>query len=372
MKVPLAKPALGIEEYEAIKPVIESGWLGMGEVVKEFEQAISEFVGGGYCVAVNTGTSALHLALEAASVRGKEVIVPSMTYAATIQAILSAGGIPVFAECRGDDLNLDIGDVYHRISKDTRAIVPVHYGGKPVDMDSLLRIAETKHLIIVEDAAHAFGSSFEGKKVGSFGHLTCFSFDPIKTLTCGEGGAVMTREECWADKMRLQRTLGISKDSWDRYQTKRPWEYQVTEHGFRYHMSNINAAIGLAQLKRIDELIQTRVDTARRYDEAFDGIKGMTPLSRDLSKHVPFCYTIKVFDGMRDEFMRAMQRVGVGVSMLYPLNHKQPVFEKYHASLPLTDHLAEEFVSIPLYSCMPDEEAQYVTDKVKEFFNGLT
>ena len=175
MNIPLAKPCLSNDELVALKPVLDSGWLGMGATVGKFEGAVRDFIGCGHCVAVNTGTSALHLALEVVGVQGREVIVPSMTFAASVQAILAAGGIPVFAECREEDLNLDVDDAMSRVTPNTRAIIPVHYAGTPVDMDRLLSSAHARGLVVIEDAAHAFGSSFRGRMIGSFGDMTCLA-----------------------------------------------------------------------------------------------------------------------------------------------------------------------------------------------------
>lgn len=368
MNIPLAKPYLGNEEYLSLKPVLDSGWLGMGATVGDFEKQISLFVACNSCVAVNTGTSAIHLALEAIGVENKEVIVPSMTYAATIQAILMARGIPVFAEIRQDDLNLNIDDAVHRITSKTKAILPVHYAGSPVDMDKLLKNADEKGIIVVEDAAHAFGSTYKNKKIGSFGHATCFSFDPIKTITCGEGGAVCTSIKEIADKVSSMRVLGISRNTWDRYKSERPWFYEVIDKGFRYHMSNINAAIGIEQMKKIDDIIKKRRHIASRYDDSYKNIEQIFLLKHDLNETVPFCYTMLVKDGRRDKFMDSMKSSGIGVSVLYPPNHLQPYFKKYRISLPVTERIAEEMVSIPLFTGMTEEQIDYVIEKVTGFF----
>lgn len=367
MNIPLAKPYLGNEEYFAIKPILDSGWLGMGATVGDFEKKVASFIGCKTCVAVNTGTSAIHLALEAVNVREKEVIVPSMTYAATVQAILVAGGIPVFAEIREDDLNIDVDDAYSKITPRTKAIVPVHYAGKPVDMEKLLEISNKKGIIVVEDAAHAFASSYKQKKIGSFGHLTCFSFDPIKTITCGEGGAVCTNNTDLSEKISNMRVLGISRNTWDRYKSERPWFYEVIDKGYRYHMSNINAAIGIEQLKKVEDIVRKRRHIASRYDMSLKNIPGVILLEHDLNEVVPFCYTLLVKDGRRDKFMDAMKECGIGVSVLYPPNHQQPFFKAYKANLPVTEKLANEMVSIPLFTGMTDEQVDYVIEKVRGF-----
>jgi len=227
--IPVQRPCIGKEELEAVGKVFETGWLGMGSVTKEFEDAVREFIGTENVIAVNTGTTALHLAFDAIGLGpGDEVIVPSLTYVATIQAITATGATPVFCDIKEDTLNMDVNDVKKKITKRTKAIVPVHYRGIPCDMDSILTLAEQFKLRIVEDAAHAFGSYYKGKRIGSFGDITCFSFDPIKNITCGEGGMIITQNSKLLDIMQRKRILGIDKDTWSRYQNKRSWFYDVT------------------------------------------------------------------------------------------------------------------------------------------------
>ena len=367
MQIPLARPDISDAEFLAIKPVIDSGWLGMGTLVGDLETAVCEFVGSDHCIAVSSGTAALHLALEIADVRGAEVVVPSMTFAATVQAVLAAGGVPVFAECRPEDLNLDVEDASRRITPRTKAIVPVHYAGKPVDMDHLLEVASAAGVTVVEDAAHAFGSTWQGKAIGAFGHLTCFSFDPIKTITCGEGGAVCTSNPEWAERIRCVRNLGITHNTWDRYQSERPWMYEVAERGYRAHMSNINAAIGLVQMNRVEELIADRRQVAAQYDEAFSHLPDISCLDHDLAQHVPFCYTVRIHGHRRDAFMTAMKAAGVGVGILYLPNHTQPAFQAFTTSLPVTERLSAEYVSLPLFGGMQQDAVDYVIEHVRTF-----
>ncbi|MDD5596478.1 MAG: DegT/DnrJ/EryC1/StrS family aminotransferase [Victivallaceae bacterium] len=368
MNVPLAKPCVGNDEFQAIKPIIDSGWLGMGAVVGQFEDGIKKYIGCRHVQAVNTGTSAIHLALEAVEVKNKEVIVPSMTYAATVQAIIAAGGIPVFVECRKDDLNIDIEDVERKITANTKVILPVHYTGKPVEMDKLQEIADGKGIIIVEDAAHAFGSEHKNNKIGSIGHVTCFSFDPIKTISCGEGGAICTTIDEVADRISSMKNLGISKNTWNRYKSDRPWLYEVIDKGYRYHMSNINAAIGIEQLKKIADFITRRRNIALKYDNSYKSINQISLLKHDFTQTVPFCYTMLIRDNMRNEFMYSMKNAGIGVSILYPPNHLQPYFKDYYTSLPTTENIFDEMVSIPLFTGMTNEQIDYVIENVVAFF----
>jgi perosamine synthetase len=358
--VPLARPSVGSRELAAIEAVLKSGWLGMGPVVRRFEKTVASFVGARHCIAVSSGTAALHLALEAVGVRGAEVIVPSLTFAATVQAILAAGGIPVFADCREDDLNVAVEDVERRLSARTRVILPVHYAGRPADLDRLLALARDRSLVVVEDAAHAFGSSRDGVLIGASGHLTCFSFDPIKTVTCCEGGAVCTNAEDWAEAIRRKRRLGFSKPR----SSKGGRPDQVVEQGFRCHMSDVNAAVGLAQMERINELIASRRRVARSYDQAFRSLPGLVPLAHNLLAEAPFCYTVRVLGGRRAALMRALAADGIETAVLYPPNHRQPAFAPFTSRLPVTERIASQTLSLPLFAGMTEAQVDHVIDRV--------
>ena len=363
MRIPLARPSVGAAEVAAVTGVIESGWLGLGPVAARFEARVASFVGAGHAVAVSSGTAALHLALEAAGVGGGEVIVPSLTYAATVQAILAARATPVFAECHEQDLCLDVADAARRVSPRTRAIVPVHYGGRPVDMSALLAVARERGLTVVEDAAHAFGSTFDGRRIGGFGDLTCFSFDPIKTVTCGEGGAICTGTDMLAERLRRLRRLGMARPRRRRREPVAAPD-EVIEPGYRCHLSDVFAAVGLAQLDRVDRLFEARRQVARRYDRALRGVPGLTLLRHDLGAEVPFCYTVRVARERREGFRRWLARHGVETGVLYPPNHLQPAFRRFTTALPVTEAVGAECVSLPLFAGMTDVEVDHVIDRV--------
>mgnify|MGYP001381283508 CR=1 FL=1 len=369
--IPVSRPSIGEEELAAIKKVFQTGWLGLGSVVFEFEEKIKEYVGAKHAIAVNTGTTALHLALDSLGIgQGDEVIVPSMTFVASIQAITQTGAAPVFCEVKEADLNIDVDDVRKKLSKKTKAIMPVHYCGKACDMDSLLAIGQKNNVRIIEDAAHAFGSSYKGKKIGSFGDIACFSFDPIKNLTCGEGGAVTLADNELAEKIRRKRILGIDKDTWHRYRNERAWFYEVVEQGYRYHMSNINAAIGLEQFKKLPVFNARKTEITRRYDSAFKAIKGIKPLANDYSETAQFCYIIRVEGGKRDGLMEFLKGKGIGSGVHYIPNHLQPFFKKYATKLPITEKVGEEILTIPLYADLKDEEVELAVMAVKEFMRA--
>jgi len=362
-----AKPSIGNEELTNIKAVFDTAWLGMGSTVFEFEKAVSDSLGARHTIAVNTGTAALHIALDALDLQpSDEVIVPSLTFAASIQAIMSCNARPVFCEVDESTLNISIEDVKEKITKKTKAIMPVHYGGQPCDMDELLAIAQQHSLHIVEDAAHAFGSLYKGKKIGSFGDITCFSFDPIKNITCGEGGAVVTNSEELAQRVIKKRILGIDKDTWRRYKNERSWFYEVVDKGFRYHMSNINAAIGLAQLKKADGFAARKRQICRDYDAAFKGIEHIELLRRDYETIFPFNYVIKVKDD-RDALLERLKENEIDAGIHYIPNHLQPVFKEYTLALPVTERLFGQILTLPLYSDMQDSDVAKIIEAVKSF-----
>jgi perosamine synthetase len=367
--LPVSRPSIGREELEEVKKVFDTGWLGLGSTVFEFENAIKEYLGAKNVIAVNTGTTALHIALDAFGIsEGDEVIVPSLTFCASIQVITSLKAIPVFCEVDPNTLNMDTIDVEKRITSKTKAIMPVHYCGNPCDMDSLLDIGRKYDILIIEDAAHAFGSSYKGKKIGSFGDVTCFSFDPIKNITCGEGGAVVLSDDIIAEEIRRKRILGIDKDTWHRYKNERSWFYEVTTQGYRYHMSNINAAIGLSQLKKLGMFIEKKKKIARAYDENFGKIKEIKILKWDQVETAPFTYIIRVLDGRRDEMMDFLKGKGVGTGVHYIANHIHPYFSRYAQAMPVTEAVCKEILTLPLYYDMSEKDVALVTQSVIEFF----
>jgi dTDP-4-amino-4,6-dideoxygalactose transaminase len=366
--IPVQRPYLGEEELAAIREVFDSRWLGMGAVTKEFESAIAALLGAKHVIAVNSGTSALHLALEAIGLSdGDEVIVPSLTFAASIQAIIAAGARPVFCEVVPATLNIDVADALNRVGPHSKAIMPVHYGGSPCDMDELLAGADRHSLRVVEDAAHAFGSRYRGRWIGSFGDVTCFSFDPIKNITCGEGGAVVTNSDSLAELMVKKRILGISNETLDRYRNERNWLYEVVTPGYRYHMSNINAAIGLQQLKRFDEFHARKCSLVTRYDSAFAHLTGAALVRHDLPETFPFFYILRILHGQREGLIRHLRSKGIATGVHYIPNHLQPLFAEYHTPLPATEQLYEEIVTLPLFYEMTDDEACRVIEAVVEF-----
>jgi perosamine synthetase len=367
--IPVQRPYLGQEELTAVGKIFDTRWLGMGATTKEFEDRLRDLLGVKHVIAVNTGTSALHIALDSLPLQpGDEVIIPSLTFAAALQAVIAARLRPIFCEVDSNTLNMDMQDAFRRVTPRTKAFMPVHYGGLACEMDELLEFARERSLWVIEDAAHAFGSSYKGRKIGTLGDVTCFSFDPIKNITCGEGGAVATDNDEIANRMIPKRILGIDNDTWSRYRNERNWFYEVVTPGYRYHLSNINAAIGLEQLKRMDSFKARKHSIVRSYDEAFRGIAGLGLIDYDLDETFPFFYIVRVLEGRRDQLMQYLKGKGIGTGVHYIPNHIQPLFAEYRVDLPVTDRLYEEIVTLPLYHEMTDDDVTRVIEEVNAFF----
>ena len=373
--IPIAKPTIGKEELQNVEKVFKTNWLGMGSFVYEFEKRIEKYIGVKYVIATNTGTTAIHLALASIGIKpGDEVIVPSLTFAGSVQPIKNLGAKPIFCEVEKDTLNIDVQDMSRRITKKTKAVIVVHYGGLSCDMDPILKITKKKKIKVIEDAAHAFGSKYKGRKIGSFGDLACFSFDPIKNLTCGEGGCVTTNNPKLAEVLRRKRLLGISKDTWMRYKNKRSWFYEIVTEGYRYHMSNINAAVGLAQFEKLKKFIDKKKKLVKAYDECFKSLKEISLLRRNYKETAPFNYTIRILQNKskisRNNFVRKMEKNGISVGINYIPNHIQPFFRPYRVKLPVTEKIWKEIVSLPLYYDMGKKEFDKVVKTVKKLIKG--
>lgn len=367
--IPVARPSITDKEIAAVAEVMRSYWLGQGASVTQFEEKLKNITGANNIIAVSSGTMALRLALEAEGIgSGDTVLVPSLTFCATIQAITATGAYPIFCEVSPETLNIDLKDAAERILPSTRAIIPVHMGGLPCNMKDVAALAAKHNLTIIEDAAHAFGSSYGEYPVGGYpGSTACFSFDPIKNITCGEGGAIATDNDRLAEKLKRMRMLGIDRDSWSRRINNLSWFYEVTEQGHRAHMSNINAALGLSQLARMEEFRQRRVSAVERYNDAFGSMGGVATLKTDTVTTFPFSYTLRVLNSQRDKLITHLAGLGVDSGLNYIPNHLQPLW-KGTASLPVTEKLYGEIITLPLYSDITDDEVETVIKAVKSFF----
>jgi dTDP-4-amino-4,6-dideoxygalactose transaminase len=359
------RPSISQAEIDAVARVCESGWFGMGEVTAEFERRVGALVGARHAVGMQSGTAAIHLALLAVGVGpGDEVVVPSFTFAASPQAVLMTGATPVFCEVDEETLTIDVADALSRVTSSTRAVMPVDYAGVACDYDALVPAAHELGIAVVADSAHAFGSSYRGQPLGAIADATCFSFDASKNVTCGDGGIVTTNDDAIAARLAQMRNLGILQHSWNRRASSRPWEYDVVSPGFRYRLGNMNAAIGLVQLDRMDGFRERKRAIVRRYDDALCGVSGIVLPERRLDETFPFLYPIRVLDGHRERLFDGLAERGIQGWVHFIPNHLQPAFADSRTSLPVTERLYGEIASLPLYADMSDEQVELVVSSV--------
>jgi len=364
-------PTTGIDTAKAVVDALADGWLGMGRLTQEFEAAIAGFLGlhERKVVAVNTGTSALHIALLLTGIRpGDEVITTSFNYVADHQAIRMCGGEPVMADIREDNLGIDVTSAERMISDRTRAILPLHFAGQPASLDEIYQLAGAHGLRVVEDACHAFGTRFKGRRIGSFGDLTCFSFDPVKVVTSLDGGCVIVPDAEGQDLLRLYRFLGVDKETHLRYQNARAWEYDVVSDGFRYHLNSISAAVGLSQMARIDEFIESRQASCTAYSEAFSGLPWCRPVATSFTDVSPFIYSLRVHEGHRAAFIEHLAARSVATGIHFIPVHRHSHFKECRAdSLRVTERVCEEVVTLPLHSLMSSTTLERVVEAVTSF-----
>lgn len=364
----VSQPDFGPAETTAAQTVLESQWVGMGPQTERFEAALASLLGVPHVVATCSCTAALHLALASLESDGRnEVIVPSLTFAATIQAVLMAGYKPVFAEVEPETLNLDCIDVAGLLGPQTRAILPVHFAGQPCDLERLRQLAAQFDVAVVADAAHAFGSTYREAAIGGQGAATCFSFSSNKNISSGEGGALATGSDELAAGARQLRFLGISQHTWARRHQEKPWHYSVAGPGFRYHMSDINAAIGLAQLNRLNEFANRRRQIAATYDAALRDLPWTVPVQRNLAQTIPNLYVLRVTHGLRDALHATMRLAGIGCGVHYVPNHQQPAFRDFARPLPVTEQLAAEVISLPLHTRLRPDQVEHVAAEASRF-----
>lgn len=362
----LSKSCIGDAEKKAVMGVLDREYLGMGVEVQEFEQSLSIFFNRPSVCVVN-GTAALHLSLQACGIGvGDEVLVPSLTYIASFQAISATGAKPIACDISKETYLLDLNDAEKRITPRTKAIMPVHYTGGVGDLTALYEFANNFNLRIIEDAAHAFGSTYEGKRIGSFGDITCFSFDGIKNITSGEGGCIITQDERILQKVRDARLLGVEKDTIKRYAGDRSWDFNVSEQGWRYHMSNIMASIGLEQLKRFPEFSKKRQELARLYDKLFFNHSSIQSLPRDYNIVIPHIYVVSI-DGMnnRKNIQKRMLEKGIQVGYHYLPNHWLSFYKDDKIiPLPVTQSKFSNLMSLPMHPDLSNNDVEYVVDQL--------
>jgi dTDP-4-amino-4,6-dideoxygalactose transaminase len=371
-RIPVFMPRTGIDTVKHLVDALDVGWLGMGATTREFETRIGEFLGldpGHHVVATNTGTSALHLALLAAGVGdGDEVITTSFNYVADHQAVRATGAEVVMCDIREDDLGIDVAQAEHLVTPRTKAIVPLHFAGVPCDVDGVYALAARHGLRVVEDGCHAFGSTVRGKRIGSFGDIATFSFDPVKICTSIDGGAIVVRSDDELQRLHRMRLLGVDKDTTERYKNKRAWEYDVVGEGYRYHLTNIMAAVGISQLKRADDFIASRREICERYSAAFAELPGYAVLRRDFSDVSPFIYSLRVGGGRRAAFIEHLSAHGIDAGIHFVPVHRHAWFaDAPRGPMAVTERICAEVVTLPLHSEMQAVHVERVIEAVVSF-----
>jgi perosamine synthetase len=365
--IPVFRPSSGPEEEQAVVEVLRSGWWGLGPKTAEFERAFAAAVEAPFCIGTSSASTALMMSMTALDLAGREVISPALTFVSTNHAILQAGGVPVFADVDPATLAIDPAEVRSLVSPRTAAIVAVDYGGHPAELDELTEIARAHDLILIEDAAHSCGATYRGRPVGSIADLTCFSFHAVKNLAMGEGGAITLGDEARAARLRHMRWMGLSRSTWDRTgERSYSWDYDLEEIGFKAHLSDIPAAIGLVQLGRLSGANERRRQIVQRYSEAFGDLDWLsTPTEREYVRSAWHLYVVRV--EARDRFIDHLASRGVASGVHYKPNHLFSPYEKYARPLPVTESVWRRIVTLPLFPGLTEDEIGLVIDAVRSF-----
>jgi|TARA_B100001964_G_C14209184_1_gene589625 perosamine synthetase len=375
MKVRLFKPSLGEEELTNIKEVFDKAWIGLGPKVTEFEKKWSEYIGCKDSVGVNSCTAALHLALSAFRFQpGKKVLLPVITFASTATAVLYNNLEPLFVDVNEKTAGISLDDLERKYDKDCVAVLPVHFGGHPVPMDKMISWAASRNLKVIEDCAHSAGGVYKEKKLGRWGDISCFSFEEKKCMTTGDGGMISSDDYELIKPLRSRRWVGINKDTWQREKENlkgnhldvHQWYYEISDIGYKYNMNDLMAAIGLAQLKKLNQMNKRREEIIRRYIEGLNGkdnVRAGLPYTIKDSSY--WMFMVRVKD--RDRFILHMKKNNIATGVHYMPLTMHPLFQKYKSETPVADKIWQEFVTLPLFPDLKDEEVDYVINTVKNY-----
>ena len=371
-------PKIEQEEIDEVVECLKSGWIGTGPRVNKFENAFCDYIGSKYAIALNSCTAALHLSMLVSGVSiGDEVITTPMTFAATANAILHTGAKPIFVDVEKDSMNIDPTLIEKVISPKTKAILPVHFAGRPCNMDHIMEIAQKNNLLVIEDAAHAVEAKYKGKKIGNIGDMTCFSFYVTKNLVTGEGGMITTNNEEWSKKIKIRALHGMTSDARMRYANENYKHYQVIAPGFKYNMMDIQASLGIHQLKRLDKNFDRRKEIWNIYNKAFENLPITTPSEEKDTVHGRHLYTLLLdLDNLkisRDEFLGEIVRENIGVGVHFISLHLQPYFKETFGlkkdDFPNSAFISERTVSIPFSAKLTEKDVQDVINAITKVLN---
>ena len=373
--LPFHQPLIEDEEINAVIATLKSGWLSTGPKVHEFEKTMSEYLNVPHCIALNSGTAALHLALKAIGLQEHdEVIIPTNTFTATGEVITYFKAKPVLVDCKKSDFNIDENKIESEITDKTKAIMPVHFGGNPCEIKVIKAICAKYNLKLIEDAAHALTSKYQGNLIGAQGDITCFSFYATKNITTGEGGMAVTANPVYAEKIRKLSLHGINVDAWNRYGEKGSWFYEVIDAGFKYNMSDILASIGTIQMTKVESMLEKRTNIAKIYSDNLTNIPSITlPKSNKENRHSWHLYVIQIDTNYlnigRDEFITKLKEYNIGTSVHFIPLHRHPYYKNNfgysHKEFPNAETIYNSSISLPIYPKMTESDVDNVIQAVK-------
>lgn len=369
--IPYGRQTIDEDDINAVVDVLKSDYLTTGPKIAEFEQAVASYTGAKYAVAISNGTSALHAACFAAGIgRGDEVITTPLTFAASANCVLYCGGTPVFADVDPYTYNIDPEDIRKKITDKTKAIIAVHLAGQPCDMDEIHSIAQEHNLIVIEDGAHALGSVYKGKKVGCLSDMTTFSFHPVKPITTGEGGMIMTDNEEVYKRLVLFRSHGITRDESMMTRNEGPWFYQQLDLGYNYRITDIQCALGCSQMRKLDKFLKRRRELVERYNNAFiecDNI--VTPYQLPDTQSGWHLYIVQVKNHDRKQVFETLRDKGIGVNVHYIPVYMHPYYQEHgykDVHCANAEEIYSHIISLPLYPGLTDDQQDYVIDTLKQ------
>lgn len=370
--IPYGRQCIDEKDIEAVVNILKSDFLTTGPVIEEFEQKVASYTGTKYAVAIANGTAALHAACFAAGIgEGDEVITTPITFAASANCALYCGATPVFADIDAKTYNIDSQDIERKITEKTKAIVAVHFTGQPCAMDEIHAIAKKHHLIVIEDGAHALGAQYKGKMIGGLSDMTTFSFHPVKHITTGEGGMIMTNDEKLYERLKLFRAHGITRDEKFLEKNDGSWYYEQIDLGYNYRITDIQCALGVSQMEKLPWFLKRRKEIARIYDESFAGNENIQiPYQMEGCENAYHLYVIRVKNKKRKEVFEQLRAAGIGVNVHYIPVYKHPYYQKhgYNSVCCLNaEEYYDECISLPIYPMLTEDEQRYVIEKVLEF-----